>query len=409
VTTSPLGRRQLGRGEFLALLSLTMALTALSIDLMLPAFGEIRAAFDIDPDSSQTAAIVTVYMIGLAVAQVLYGPIADRFGRKPALYVGFVLYALGALGAALAPSFGLLLASRLLWGMGAAGPRVISLAIVRDTHDGDQMARVMSFIMAVFILVPVMAPSIGAVIIAVAPWRGVFWFCVFYVAVIALWMIRMPETLDPSHRIEFRFDGIAKAARIVVSQRRAMAYTLAMTIMFGAFVSYLATSELIVDDVFGLEDRFPLIFGGFAALMGIAALTNAKVVGRFGSRRIVLWVTRAFVTGAASLVAIAMVTDGRPPFWLFAGGLAVVLTSYALLIPNLNTLAMEPMSRVAGTASALIGTTRTGGAAVLGSFIDRAYNGTITPLAIALLISGVLGYFTVRWAAAEREEQHQHA
>jgi DHA1 family bicyclomycin/chloramphenicol resistance-like MFS transporter len=190
------GVGRIGRRELLALLSLTMALTALSIDLMLPAFGEIRAAFGMEPDSSDVAAMVTVFMIGLASVQLLYGPFSDRFGRKPMLYAGFALYALGAAGAALAPSFGLLLLSRFLWGVGAAGPRVIGLAIVRDTYQGDQMARAMSFIMAVFILVPVLAPSVGAAILSFAPWRAVFWFCVIYLVGMALWVLRLPETVS---------------------------------------------------------------------------------------------------------------------------------------------------------------------------------------------------------------------
>ncbi len=401
MTTIPsTGLRPMSRRELIALMSLSMALTALSIDLMLPAFGEIRAAFDIAPDSSQTAAIVTVFMVGIAIAQLFYGPFADRFGRKPVLYVGFGFYALGAMGAALAPSFELLLASRLLWGIGSAGPRVLTLAIIRDTHEGDQMARMMSIIMAVFILVPVMAPSVGAAIITVTPWRGLFWFCVIYVVAIGLWARRLPETLHPEDRIELRFDGIRRAAGLVVGQRRAMALAGAMMILFAAFVSYLGTSELIIGDVFDMAGQFPLVFGGMAGLMGVATLVNAKIVGRFGSRRLVRIVLGGYVAAAAVLVAIALSSDGRPAFWLFAPILAGVLGSHALIIPNLNTMAMEPMARVAGTASAVIGTLQVGGGALLGSFIDRAYDGTVTPLAVGFLVSGVLALAAVRWATA---------
>ena len=390
MTATPFRAGGIGRREFLALISLTMALTALSIDLMLPAFGEIRASFDMAAGSSATAAIVTVFFIGLAVAQVFYGPFADRFGRKPVLYAGLGLYALDALGAALAPSFGLLLASRFVWGAGAAGTRVISLAIVRDTHAGDQMARTMSLLNAVFIVVPVFAPSVGAAIISVAPWRGVFWFCVVYVGAMALWTIRLPETLDPANRIDLRFDGLRKAARSVVTQRSAMAYTAAMTVLFGVFSSYLASSERIVDEVFGIGDRFPLVFGGLAAVMGVAALTNASIVVRFGSRLIVRRVLAVYVAGALILSGISVASGGTPDFWVYGPGLALMLCMHALLVPNLFTLAMEPMGKVAGTASALIGTAQTGGGALLGAVIDRAYDGTVTPLSIGLLASGVL-------------------
>ncbi len=402
MNTGPNPQRAIGRIELIALISLTMAVTALSIDLMLPAFGEIRSDFGMDPDSPEAAAIVTAFMIGLAVAQVFYGPFADRFGRKPVLYVSFCLYTLGAIFAAVAPSFGLLLAGRALWGIGAAGPRVLTLAIVRDTHEGDEMARVMSLIMAVFILVPVMAPSLGAALITFLPWRGLFWFCVVYLGAIALWAIRLPETLDPRDRIDLDFGGIRRAAAAVISQRRAMAYALAMMILFGSFVSYLATSELIVADVFDLEDQFPLIFGGFAGLMGIGALANARIVRRFGSRRMVGWIVTGYLSGAASLLLIALLTSGRPGFWLVVPFLAVALGSYALLIPNLNTLAMEPMGAVAGTAAALIGTAQTGGGAILGAFVDRAYDGTITPFAFAMVIAAVLALALTRWAGSDR-------
>jgi DHA1 family bicyclomycin/chloramphenicol resistance-like MFS transporter len=372
------------------LLSMTMALTALSIDLMLPAFGEIRTAFSIDPGSSETAALVTSFMIGLAIVQVVYGPFADRFGRKPVIYVGFGVFAVGALGSAVAPSFGLLLVSRFVWGLGAAGPRVITLAIVRDTHRGDEMAKVMSLLMAVFILVPVFAPGIGAAIVSFAPWRAIFWFCVVYVGVCALWMMRLPETLDPVNRIELRFDGIRRAALTVIRQRSAMAYTAAIMVMFGVFVSYLATSELFIDDVFGLGDRFPLIFGVFAAGMGLAVLSNASIVGRIGARRVVRLVLVGYVATASALVGVALASDGRPSFWVFGPLLAVMLGMHALLVPNMNALAMEPMGAVAGTASALIGTAQTGGGALLGSIVDRSYDGTIRPLAFAFLLSGVV-------------------
>jgi DHA1 family bicyclomycin/chloramphenicol resistance-like MFS transporter len=179
-----------------------------------------------------------------------------------------------------------------------------------------------------------------------------------------------------------------------------MAYTAAMTLLFSAFVSYLATSELIVDDVFDLADRFPLIFGGLAAVMGVGVLGNASIVVRFGSRRIVGWVLPAYVAAAAGLVAMTLAADGTPAFWVFVPSLGFILCMHALLIPNLNALAMEPMGRVAGTASALIGTAQLGGGALLGSFIDRAYDGTVTPLAVGLLLCAALALVVVRWGAA---------
>jgi DHA1 family bicyclomycin/chloramphenicol resistance-like MFS transporter len=395
-TTSPPG--QLRRGELLALLSMTIALGALSIDLMLPGFGEIRAAFGMPPDSSATAGIVTAYMVGLSIAQIFYGPFSDRFGRKPVLAVGFALYALGATASALAPTFGWLLAGRVLWGMGAAGPRVLSISIIRDTHEGDRMARTMSFIMAVFILVPVFAPSVGAAILAFAPWRALFWFCVGYVALIALWAVRLPETLPPDRRIELRFDGIRRAARTVLRNRATMGHALALMLMFAALLTYLGTSELIVDDVFGLADRFPLIFGGLAALMGSAVLGNASIVERFGARRIARWSLIGFAAGGTALAALALATGGRPGFWPFVVLLAPTLCCYSLTGPNLNTLAMDPMRSVAGTAAAVIGTMQTGGGALIAAIVDGAYDGTVVPFTVGVLGAGLGALAAFAWA-----------
>ncbi len=395
-------RGRLGRAEFVAILSLMMALSALSIDVVLPAFGDIRAEYGLAPDSTEAAGVVTAFLLGFALAQVVYGPFADRFGRRPVLYTGFAVFAVGAVAAALAPSLELVLVARFVWGLGAAAPRVVVISMVRDVYEGDRMARAMSFVMAVFILVPILAPSLGAVLVAVGPWRWVFWFCVLYVAAIGLWARRLPETLDPRNRIQLRFDGIARAARIVFTSRLTMGYMAAMTLLFGVFVSYLASSELIWSDVYGRGDQFPFIFGGIAAVMGGAMLTNAAVVGRFGTVRMVHVVLVAYVGLGTALVVVALATGGAPPFWVFLPMLAATLATHALLIPNFNTVAMGPVGAVAGTASAVIGTVSTGVAALIGSVIDRAFDGTVRPMAFGFLAAGVLAIAVVAWTEKGR-------
>jgi DHA1 family bicyclomycin/chloramphenicol resistance-like MFS transporter len=178
-----------------------------------------------------------------------------------------------------------------------------------------------------------------------------------------------------------------------------MAYALAMTLLFGVFSSYLGSSQLIIDDVFGLDDMFPIIFGGLAVLMGIANLANASIVERIGAGRIVEWVTTAYVAAGAGFVAVSAASGGSPGFWSYTALLAVLLMMNSLLVPNLSTLAMDPMGAVAGTASGIIGTLQIGGGALLGSLIDRAYDNTVTPLAVGFLAAGVLSWLVVRWAA----------
>lgn len=387
-TTDPrLG--SIGEREFVVMISVVMALTALAIDLMLPAFPEIRAAFGLAPDATDVAAIVTTFFIGLAIGMLFMGLLADRYGRKRILYLGFGMYALGAVGAAVAPSLELLLASRVFWGIGAAAPRVLAITIIRDTHEGDHMARVMSFIMAIFVVIPAFAPGIGRAIILLAPWRGVFWFCFLFVVALAAWTTRMPETLRPENRIAINRADVIRTLRRVVTTRQTVGMTLVMMLAFGAFTSFLGSSEIIIREIYDLEAWFPLIFGGVAGLMGVTLLANATLVGRWTSQVVANRATLGFAAGSVALLAVGMSTDGSPPLWLFLGGLAAVFIPFALLVPNLNTLAMIPVGDVAGTASAFVGFVSTAGGAIIGAVIDRSYDGSVMPMAIGFFLAGI--------------------
>jgi len=393
---------RISRAQFTGIISLTMALTALAMDLMLPAFGEMRADFGLSATSTEVSGIVTFYFLGLASAQVLYGPISDRFGRKPTLYAGFALYGLGALAATFAPTLGLVFAARFVWGVGGAGPRVVALAIVRDSFRGEEMARVMSFIMSIFVLVPIFAPAVGAGIIAFFPWRALFLFCVLYVGLLALWSRRLPETLHPEFRRPIALRPVWEATKVVVRNRQTFGYTLALTALFGVFTSYLGTSEIIVSEVFGRPAQFPLVFGGIAAVMGTMMLFNAKLIGRFGVRPLTHGVLFAYVAFGVVLVGIASVSDGRPGFWTFILPLAGILAMFGLTLPNVNTIAMDPMGPVAGTASAIIGTVSMAVGAVLGAFLDAAFDGTVRPLSWGFLGYGLLAFAFVLWAERGR-------
>ena len=374
----------------------TMSLSALSIDLMLPAFDDMRADFGLAADSTDTAAIITLFFLGMAAAQLVYGPLADRFGRKPVLYGGLTVFVLGAIGSALAGSLAGVLAFRFLWGLGAAAPRVISLSIVRDVYEGDQMARVMSFIAAVFIFVPVVAPSAGAVLLGFASWRFLFWLCAILAGAVGLWILRLPETLDPATRLErLQLRSLARTARIVVTNRQAVGYTLALTFVFGAFVSYLASSELVWDEVYGRGDQFPLIFGALALAIGIAILVNGLIVDRVGARRIVHGSLLAYVATAGLALIVAIAGDGSPNFWLFVVLLGVALMFHGLLIPNSNSIAMSPLGEVAGTASSLIGAFSILGGAVLGAIIDQAFNGTVIPMITGFFLACLFALITI--------------
>ncbi len=391
-------RSRLGRVEFTTLLAFSMSLAALGIDIMLPAFGAIRSDLGLPSDSTRVAGTVTTYFLGLALGQIFYGPVSDRFGRKPALYVGYGIYLFGAIAAAVAPDLGFMLVVRFVWGLGAAGPRVVTLSVVRDRFEGEAMSRAMSFIMAVFILVPVMAPSVGALILTVASWRWVFGFCAGAAAVMALWASRLAESLHPDHRMELRFKRVMAAGRTVVSHRQTLGYTLALTALMGVFTSYLASSEIIFGEVFGIVAGFPLVFGGLAAVMGAAMLTNAGLVRRIGTRRMAHGVLVGYVAMSAVFTVVVVATAGRPSLSVFLVGLAVMLSAYGLLLPNLNTIAMQPMAAVAGTAAAVIGTISTAVGAGIGFLLDRSFDGTVIPLTVGFAGLGLVALSCVVWA-----------
>lgn len=384
------------------MLALTTALTALGIDLMLPAFDEIRAGLDLAPDSTSVTGLVTAYFVGLGAATIFYGPLADNRGRRFAMKLGLGVYIVGALVAAVAPNLPLLLVARFLWGAGAAGPRVVALAVVRDRFEGDAMARTMSTLMAIFILVPIVAPTLGAGILVIAPWRWLFVFCAVIAVGLAVWVRRLPETLDDANRIpDLRFDRVRRAAMSVVTHRATVGFTVSVTALYAVFVSYLGSSEAIVDRTLDIDDWFPYVFGGLAAVMGAASLLNGRVVSRVGTLPMVRRALPGYVGGAGLFLVIALATDGRPSPAVFIGIAAVILTFHALLIPNLNTLAMAPMGEVAGTASSVIGAFQLSVGSVLGGLLDRFFDGTITPMAIGFCLSGAV--VSVAFAAATRQ------
>jgi MFS transporter, DHA1 family, multidrug resistance protein len=387
--------RHLGRVEFIALLAMSMSLAALGIDLMLPAFEQMRADLGLDPGATEIAGTVTAYFLGLAVGQFIYGPLADRYGRRPALYLGYGIYGLGALLAAMSPTLEILLLSRVLWGLGAAGPAVVTRAVIRDTFEGDQMSRAMSMIVAVFILVPVIAPSMGAAAITIMSWRWLFVGCVGATAIMALWARRLPETLRPTDRLPLRFGRIARAAGSVVTNRQALLYTLALTALYSVFTSYIASSENIFVGVFDQARLYPIIFGGLAATIGLSMLVNARIVRSVGTLRLAHLVLLGYLGMAAVLAALAVLTGGRPPLWLFLVGMAAMLSAHALLIPNFTTIALAPLGHIAGTASSVVGGIQLGVGASLGLLLDRSFDGSVLPLSLGFLGYGVVALFLV--------------
>lgn len=372
--------------EFVALITALMASAAMAIDVMLPAFADMRAEYGMSPDSSQVGLVITAFFLGMAVGPWVFGPASDRFGRRRPLYAGLVLYALGGVTAALAPTWGLVVAARFMWGVGTAAPRSLSVAMVRDRYEGDAMAKQMSTIMAVFLLVPVVAPTIGTVLITVFPWRAVFLFPTLVAVGLMFWAQRLPETLPPERRRPFTFRSVAEAGREVVRHRTTVSLALAMTFLFATMTTYLTGSELIVVDVYDLRAWFPVYFGAVAVLLALSSLNNARLVGRIGAVRLIRRMAIGGVLTTTAMLVASVAGGGHPPFWVFCLTTALVMPLAQGLSPIANSLAMAPVPHVAGTASAIISTVTIAGGALLGGIANAAFDGTTTPFAVAFLV-----------------------
>jgi DHA1 family bicyclomycin/chloramphenicol resistance-like MFS transporter len=367
-----------------------MGMVALSIDVMLPAFPDVRDEFGLAADSSQPSWIITSLFLGLAAGQLVYGPLSDRYGRKPLLNLGLILMAASAATCAVAPSLGVLVACRVAWGLGAAGPRSLALAMVRDRYAGDRMARTMSHITASFILVPAFAPSVGAAILTFAPWRTLFWLPGLAAVGVACWARRLPETLPPEHRRPPERGAFVAAAAEVVRSPPTIGFAIALTCLYGIMTAYIGGSQLIIDEVFGREDQFPIIFGALALFMALGSFTNARLVERVGLAGMLRRGAVGLVGAAMMMVLVAVAFDGQPPIVLFGVAMAILLPVVAVLMPDSNTAAMLPLPHVAGMAAALLGTVSTAGGALLGSVIDSRFDGTINPFAWGVLLYGLV-------------------
>jgi DHA1 family bicyclomycin/chloramphenicol resistance-like MFS transporter len=325
--------------------------------------------------------VVVAYMFGFGSTQLIWGPLADRFGRKPVLAAGVGLYTAFALLCGLAGSFALLVAGRAAMGASAAVTRVLVVAMVRDLFEAEAMARVMSLVFMVFMLVPVLAPSVGQAILLFAPWRAIFIVLAIYgLAMLAWSMIRMPETLHEEYRRSLNWREIGSAAWESIREPQSRGYTLALTVTFGALIAYIATVQQIVFDVFGDPSAIGWVFAAVAAPMALASWTNAKVVGRFGLRRVGHIGAAAFALVSAIHAGVAIA--GYETLATFVVLQGLTMACFAFTSSNLGTLAMEHMGPIAGTASSVQGVVGTIGGALIGLFIGRAFDGTATPFLI---------------------------
>ena len=403
VGASARSAREPSFAEFVVIIAFMMALGSMSIDNLLPAFGHIQHDFGL-ASANEVQLILTVYMAGFAIMQLFYGPVSDIIGRRPTLMIGLVVFSIGTVLALFAPNFELMLAGRLVQGMGAAATRILSVAIVRDRYEGREMARVMSLTLMIFIIVPVVAPAIGSLFLLFGSWHAIFVSMLVMAVGIAVWFgRRMPETLHPEYRMPFSFARIGNGMKRCLQERATVGYSTAIGLMFGGLMAYIASSQQIFEtEVYALGAVFPLVFGLIAATMGVASFVNIRLVRRLGMRRI----SHAGVCGHVfmSLIMVGMTVyfNGKPPLVLFALNLAACQFLFSLTMPNFNTMAMEPLGDIAGTASSMIGFYTTIFGTLVGMVIGQAFNGTVLPLSVGFLSTGVLSLIVVIWTERGR-------
>ena len=377
--------------EFIAFTALITSSIALSIDMLLPAFGDLRTSYGMEPTSNLPGLTITCIFIGMAIGMPICGPLADTFGRLPVLRIGIALFALGALGSTLSPNLPVLLISRIIWGIGCAAPRTLSQAMVRDRFEGNEMARVFAIIQTIFFAGPVLAPLIGALLLQAGSWRLTMVFGLATAVAMWLWSFRIDESLRPENRRELSFSGVGAGVRIVCTTRITIGCAVILLFCGGAFYSFLSSSELIITEIFGRSGGFVPYFSITMLVMAGVALTSSRVVHRLGALNLTRGALIAQFVLSVSMLVVTLVWSGVPPVGLWMVLMSAQISAFVVLMPNINTLALEPMGALAGTAASTIGFVTLALGALLGAVIDRQIVSTVTPLSVGWALSAAIG------------------
>lgn len=400
--------------ELVTMVALLMALNAAAIDIFIPALQEIGATLGV-ADENTRQLVITSYVVGFGAAQIVYGTLSDRYGRRPVLFAGLAIYVLASFAAIFSPTFGVLLAFRALQGVGAAATRVIAVSIVRDCFGGARMASVMSLVMMVFMTIPVLAPNLGQLIMAFGSWQEIFVVTGIVGAAALVWSaLRLPETLHPEDRRPLTVKRTAEAFRIVLTNRRSFGYTLATALIFGVLFSFINQAEQIYTGIFDIGPAFTLYFSMVAIFMAAASFTNSKLVERLGMRRLSHGALVAFTVLSVLQLVISTALGGIMPFWLFLGMMTLTFCMFGFIGTNFNALALDPLGHVAGTASSVLGFMQTLGGGLLGALIGSFYDGTLLPLYAGFTVLSLGSLACVYYAEGGRlfdrpREKHEHA
>ena len=396
----------MGEREFVVMMALFQALQALAIDAMLPALGIMSRDLGV-ADSNQRQLVVGVFLLCAGLGSLFPGAIADRYGRRPVLFTCLGGYIVFSLAAALMRDFTALLVMRGLAGFMSAGMLVMSTTIIRDRFQGDKMARTQSLVGMVFMIVPMIAPTLGQAVLLVADWRWIFGIMAGLGGMLAVWAaLRLPETLHPEYRQTIAVRVIAANMRTALMTRAATGYVFGMALSQGALFGYINSSQQLVAEHFGAGESFPLIFGGMALMMALANLTNSRIVERFGARRVSHTALFGFMLLGAVQLWLAL--RGGETLWEFAPVMTLNLCLMGFIGANFGSIALQPFARIAGAAASLQTFLRLVIGSALGAFIGQLYDGSAVPLAAALMIAGILALLLVLFSERGRLFQRRH-
>ena len=394
--------RHLPLAEFIPLLALVSGLDALSIDGMLPALAQIGRDLHVET-ANNVQLVISAMFLGIVIGQLVGGPASDSFGRRRTMLIGLAVYLAGCLVSVTSISLPVMLGGRVLQGLGASAAMVTTTAIIRDLYSGAPMARLMSFIGSVFILVPIIAPLLGQGILLIGHWRLIFGMFAALALFSGTWFwLRQDETLPFQRRAPFTFSGVARAAWSVCTNRSAIGYTLAMGLVFGAFIGYLSSTQQIFQDTYQAANSFVLYFAVLSACIGSAFIFNGVLVIRLGMRRLVTLALIALTLLSLGFLLAAFGWSGRPPIALLMAYLGVSFFCVGILFGNLNALAMEPLGATAGIGAAIVGGLSTAISLPVGTLIGQMYDGTVIPLVAGFAIAAPLTLAICRWTDASR-------
>lgn len=386
----------MGFPQFVVLMAAMMALSAMGIDAMLPALPQIAHSFKI-AQANQQQLVVTVFLLSFGAAQLIFGPLVDRYGRKPILLWGLGFYGLFSLVAALAPTFELLLVARALQGVSISVTRVAPISIIRDSYSGRRMAQVMSLTSLVFMAVPILAPTLGQAIILIASWRWIFGALTIAATLVATWcLIKLPETLKPQDRRDINLSEIVVAARETLRSRVGMGYSLAQTVLFGALFGFINSAPQVFADALHAPEKFTVSFGIVAGFIACASLVNARFVNRLGMRVMSHSALMLFIASAVIHASIAL--TGHETLVSFVILQSIAMFCFGLMAGNFGAMAMEPLGHIAGAAASIQGFTAMVGGSIIGFLVGQSFDGTLAPITIGYVVCGLTALCIVLWA-----------